>query len=140
MAFVGKEMNYEKGVPAPCLIECAVSTRANGARRDMAGLEQALGADALAGQNQNDARAEKRIAARNCPSALLATFFQLARWNLAVNSVKNDGGVFKGAIQTASEFLYSSNSYKADQHEQEGGFSQVLANRFPEKPDQQPAH
>jgi hypothetical protein len=31
-------------------------------------------------------------------------------------------------------------SYKADQHEQEGGFSQVLANRFPEKPEQQSAH
>ena len=96
--------------------------------------------DALAAQNQNDARAEIRIAARNCSSALLATFFQLARWNLAVNFVKNDGGVFKGAIQTASKFLYSSNSYKADQHQKEGGFSQVLANRFPEKPDEQSAH
>jgi hypothetical protein len=94
----------------------------------------------LAGQNENDARAENRIAARNCSSALFATFFQLARWNLAVNSVKNGGSIFKGAIQTASKFLYSSNSYKADQHEQEGGFSQVLANRFPEKPEQQSAH
>ena len=57
-----------------------------------------------------------------------------------MNSVKNGGSIFKGAIQTASKFLYSSNSYKADQHEQEGGFSQVLANRFPEKPEQQSAH